>query len=331
MKPRPVDAAAIERAAELLRKGGLVALPTETVYGLAADAESEAAVRALFAAKARPIDHPVIVHVEGVDALNDWGRDVPEAAYVLARTFWPGPLTLVLKRGTRAKDIITGGQDTVGLRAPAHPWTRAVLRQFGGALAAPSANSFGRVSPTTAQHVVDDLGVKPRGKVDLILDGGACALGIESTIVDLSGAAPALLRPGSITREQLQRVIDREVVDAGASAPRAPGRLEKHYAPRTQIIILPADKLAEKLAIPGRQRLAVLAPLHVLQNCRATVKLALAASENADEYARLLYANLHRLDAAGADCLVIAAPPPGPQWEAVRDRLRRAEAGGTKT
>ena len=329
MNTRPVDAAAIERAVQILRDGGLVAIPTETVYGLAADADSEAALRALFAAKGRPADHPVIVHIEGAESLHEWARDIPETAHALARAFWPGPLTLVLKRTTRAKDIVTGGQDTVGVRAPSHPWMRAVLRAFGGALAAPSANSFGRVSPTTAQHVLDDLGIKPRGKLDLILDAGACALGIESTIVDLSGDAPTLLRPGAITREQLQRAIGRRVVEAGPRAPRASGRLDKHYAPRTPLEVMPADEVAKRLAVPGSERLAVLAPLHLFENCRAVVSLAIAAADHADDYARSLYANLHRLDTSGADRLVIAAPPGGPQWEAIHDRLRRAEAKAT--
>jgi len=327
MNTRPVDAAAIERAAQVLRDGGLVAIPTETVYGLAADADSEAAVRALFAAKGRPADHPVIVHIEGAESLPEWARDIPDGAHVLTRAFWPGPLTLVLKRAARASDIVTGGQDTVGVRAPSHPWMRAVLRSFGGALAAPSANSFGRVSPTTAQHVLDDLGIKPRGRLDLILDAGACALGIESTIVDLSGDAPALLRPGSITREQVQRAIGCRVVDASTRAPRASGRLDKHYAPRTPLAVMPANEIAEKLAAAGSERFAVLAPLHVFENCRARVALAIAAADHADEYARALYANLHRLDAIGADRLLIAAPPSGAPWEAVGDRLRRAEAG----
>lgn len=330
MNTPPVDAAAVEHAASVLRNGGLVALPTETVYGLAADADNEAAMRALFAAKRRPSDHPVIVHIEGAESLNDWASGIPDAAHVLARTFWPGPLTLVLKRTARAKDIVTGGQDTVGLRSPSHPWMRAVLREFGGALAAPSANSFGRVSPTTAQHVIDDLGVKPRGRIDLILDGGACPLGIESTIIDLSGDAPMLLRPGSITLEQLQGAIGRQVFDADARAPRASGRLEKHYAPRTPLAVMPAEELAKALATPGNERLAVLAPLHVLQNCRADVVLAIAAAERAEGYARSLYANLHRLDTRGANRLLIATPPAGPQWEAVHDRLRRAEAGARK-
>ena len=321
-----IDPIAIERAAEVLRSGGIVALPTETVYGLAADADNEDAVRKLFAAKGRPADHPVIVHVGGTDAFDDWAKDVSDDARALGRTFWPGPLTLVLKRAARASDVVTGGQDTVGLRAPVHPWARAVLHAFGGALAAPSANSFGRVSPTTAQHVIDDLGIKPCGKIDLILDGGACPVGIESTIVDVSGAEPTLLRPGSITREQLQRTLGRDVADAGAEAPRASGRLEKHYSPRTPLSVISADELVALLAAPASQRLAVLAPLSLLENCRAKVALAIAAPDRADEYARLLYSSLHRLDTSGADRLVAAAPPTGPQWEAVNDRLRRAQA-----
>lgn len=329
MDTPPVNADQIKHAAATLRAGGLVALPTETVYGLAADADSEAAVRALFAAKGRPADHPVIVHIDGLSDIHLWAREVPQSALMLARAFWPGPLTLVLKRTARAQDFITGGQDTVGLRAPRHPWMRAMLHEFGGALAVPSANSFGRVSPTTAQHVIDDLGTKPRGKIDLILDGGMCAVGIESTVVDLSGDAPALLRPGSITRAQLQNVIRCPVVDAGPLAPRSSGRLEKHYAPRTPLEVLPAEKLAAMLATGGRQQFAVLAPLDLLRNCRADVIVAIAAAEDADEYARLLYANLHRLDQSGADVIAIAAPPSGPQWDAVHDRLRRAAARPT--
>ena len=330
MSTPPIDAFAIERAAEVLRSGGIVALPTETVYGLAADADNEDAVRKLFTAKGRPADHPVIVHVGGADAFDDWAKEVSDDARVLAGTFWPGPLTLVLRRGSRVRDVVTGGQDTVGLRAPAHPWARAVLRAFGGALAVPSANSFGRVSPTAAQHVIDDLGIKPRGKIDLVLDGGACPVGIESTIVDVSGTAPTLLRPGSITRDQLQRALGRPVTDAGADSPRASGRLEKHYSPRTPLWVMPADELAAKLAKPCNARLAVLAPLSLLENSRADIALAIAAASDPDDYARLLYSSLHRLDASGADRMLVAAPPDGSQWEAVRDRLRRAEAG-TKT
>ncbi len=327
MSTPPIDASAIDRAADVLRSGGIVALPTETVYGLAADADNEDAVRKLFAAKGRPADHPVIVHVGGTGAFDEWAKDVSDDARALGRAFWPGPLTLVLKRAARVRDVVTGGQDTVGLRAPVHPWARALLHAFGGSLAAPSANSFGRVSPTTAQHVIADLGIKPRGKIDLILDGGACPVGIESTIVDVSGAEPTLLRPGSITREQLQRALGRRVTDAGADAPRASGRLEKHYSPHTPLSVMSADELAAKLAKPGNERLAVLAPLGLLENCRADVALAIAAPDRADDYARLLYSSLHRLDTSGADRVLVAAPPAGPQWAAVSDRLRRAQAG----
>ncbi len=321
-----VDREQIARAVAILKRGGLVAVPTETVYGLAADAENETAVRAIFEAKGRPADHPVIVHIAEANQVPLWAREIPGPARALAAAFWPGPLTLVLKRSDRSSDLITGGQDTVGLRCPAHPWARALLQAYGGALAAPSANSFGRISPTTADHVRGDLGEKPAGRVDLILDGGPCPLGIESTIVDLSGSAPSILRPGAITQDMLERTLGMAIPVADASAPRASGRLEKHYAPRTPLEIVPADQLHARIEELADLRLAVLAPLrpaapapHVLMWC--------SAAPNADDYAQALYAELHRMDAAGADRLLAAAPPSGPEWVAVRDRLWRAEAG----
>ncbi len=329
---RPVDHAAIERAARVLARGGLVAFPTETVYGLGADADNEAAVRAIFAAKGRPADHPVIVHVLDAAALDAWARDVPESARKLAATFWPGPLTLVLKRAPRAMDVITGGQDTVGLRAPAHPWAHALLEAFAGtdrtkAIVAPSANSFGRISPTTAAHVRADLGEKPAGKVDLILDGGACPVGIESTIVDLSAAAPRLLRPGAVTRGELEAVLGVPVRDAGRDAPRASGRLESHYAPRTPLELVEPAQLAARInALRGR-RLAVLAPAQALLDRTRDVVLRLIAPAQPAEYARRLYALLHELDAAGAERILVVRPPSGADWEAVHDRLLRAQAG----
>lgn len=327
MQIPPVDTAAIARAAAILRGGGLVAVPTETVYGLAADAENEAAVRAMFAAKGRPADHPVIVHVAAPDALETWAREVPTAACTLAAAFWPGPLTLVLKRSARARDVVTGGQDTVGLRCPAHPWAQALLKAFGGALAAPSANSFGRISPTTAEHVRADLGEKPDGRVDMILDGGACPVGIESTIVDLTGDAPVLLRPGSITRSALEQVLGVPVADAGHEAPRASGRLEKHYAPRTPLEVVAVDRLGSRLAALFHLRVALLGPEDVLSTLRAPVAVKVVAPADAESYGRALYANLHALDAAGAERIVVACPPDGPEWSAIRDRLQRAQAG----
>jgi L-threonylcarbamoyladenylate synthase len=330
MSTPPVDAREIDRAVAVLRQGGLVAMPTETVYGLAADADNADAVRAVFAAKGRPADHPVIVHVADETALDRWARVVPDGARALATAFWPGPLTIVLPRSARASDLITGGQESVGLRCPAHPWAHALLAAFGGAVVAPSANSFGRLSPTTAAHVLADLGVKPSGKIDLVLDGGPCPVGIESTIVDLSGAAPRLLRPGLITREQLQQVLGRPVETADEDAPRAPGTLEKHYSPRTPLALVAPEALRARIAELSPRRLAVLAPALYLEPSDSHVVLALPAADDPDGYARFLYANLHRMDASGADQLLIAEPPRGPDWLAIHDRLNRAQAGAAR-
>ena len=332
----PVDRAAIARAIDVLDSGGLVAVPTETVYGLAADADSPDAVRAIFVAKGRPQDHPVIVHVADVQALDAWAARVPAAARLLAQTFWPGPLTLVLPRALRAHDGLTGGQDTVGLRCPAHPWVRALLAAWcerrvdpGAALAAPSANSFGRISPTTAAHVRADLGEKPAGKVDVILDGGSCPVGIESTIVDLSHASVRLLRPGNVTRAQLEAVLGGPVVDADAAdAPRAPGRLAQHYAPRTPLELVEQGALSARVNALRGTRIAVLAPAMALLDWTGDVVLRLIAPAAADEYARRLYALLHQLDAAGAQRILVARPPRGPQWDAIHDRLERAKING---
>lgn len=331
---RAIDAAQIARAVQVLAAGGLVALPTETVYGLAADADSPAAVRAIFAAKGRPADHPLIVHVQDARALDAWARAVPASARALTRAFWPGPLTLVLARSGRAHDAVTGGQETVALRAPAHPWARALLAAWceqrgdvAAALAAPSANSFGQISPTTAAHVRADLGEKPHGKVDLILDGGPCPVGIESTIVDLSTDTPRLLRPGAVMRSELEAVLGLAVVDAGADAPRASGRLPRHYAPHTPLELVEATRLPARVNELRGRKIALLAPPLALFDRTADVVLRLIAPPSAAEYARRLYAFLHELDAAGAERILIAWPPAGPEWEAVRDRLRRAQAG----
>jgi len=329
-----VDAAAralIARAAGVLAHGGLVAFPTETVYGLGADADDRAAVAAIFAAKGRPADHPVIVHVQDALALDAWARDVPAAALALAQRFWPGPLTLVLKRSARAHDGLTGGQDTVGLRSPAHPWARALLAAFcatrddaTAALAAPSANSFGRISPSRAEHVRADLGEKPNGRIDLILDGGPCPVGIESTIVDLSTERPRLLRPGAITRAQIEAVLGTPLAQADETAPRAPGRLEQHYAPRTPLELVEPGRLPARVNELRGTKLAVLAPAAALLDRTADIVLRLIAPADPQEYARRLYAMLHELDAADAQRILIAQPPAGPDWEAVADRLRRA-------
>ena len=334
----PITEAAIAQAIQVLARGGLVALPTETVYGLAADAQNEAAVRAIFAAKGRPADHPLIVHIAATPdlaaALEPWSTAPSEAARALARAFWPGPLTLVVPRSARVLDVVTGGQDTVGLRCPSHPGAQALLQAYaartGHALAAPSANSFGRISPTTAAHVRADLGEKPQGKVDLVLDGGPCPVGIESTIVDCTGPQVRLLRPGSITAAQLQAVLGYPVqgLSADAPAPRVSGRLPAHYAPRTPLELVDIDQLPARLTQLQGKRIAVLAPAtaNVTAN-RAHAHAYRPAPEAAADYARALYALLHELDAAGAQRLLIARPPTGPAWDAIHDRLTRAAAG----
>jgi L-threonylcarbamoyladenylate synthase len=284
------------------------------------------AVRAIFAAKGRPADHPVIVHVPDEDAIELWATAVPPAAHALAQAFWPGPLTLVLKRGPAVSALITGGQDTVGLRCPAHPWARALLKAFGGGVAAPSANRYGRISPTSAQHVVEDLGLKPDGAVDMVLDGGACPVGIESTIVDLSSPAPRLLRPGAVTRRQLEDVLGVPLESGTVGSPRVSGALEKHYAPRTPLEVAPVGQVAERVAASAPRAVAVLAPDWAVRTA-PNLRLHLLASDRPSEYARTLYDNLRRLDASGSARLIIAEPPHGPDWEAVHDRLKRASAG----
>lgn len=257
MTTPPVDLQAVERARAILEAGGLVALPTETVYGLAADADNEAAVTATFEAKGRPKDHPLIVHVCGPEAIDAWAEDVPESARVLARAYWPGPLTLVLKKKPRCGLFVTGGQDTVALRCPSHPWAHALLKAFAGptmkGLTAPSCNTFGRISPSCAEHVREDLGVKPEGKLDMILDGGPCEFGIESTMVNLSSGEPTILRHGVVTREMLEETLGCPVPDAGSNAPRASGRLKSHYAPRTKLELVIPRTFAERVAAWTRE------------------------------------------------------------------------------
>jgi L-threonylcarbamoyladenylate synthase len=318
-----VTQTAISRAAALLGAGELVAFPTETVYGLGADAANPEAVRKVFAAKGRPASHPLIVHIADAAQLEGWAREVPAFALVLAQKFWPGPLTLVLKRDPRVPDAVTGGQDTVALRVPAHPLARQLLRAFGGGVAAPSANRFGRVSATTAAHVREEFG----DAVACVLDGGAADVGIESTIVDCSGAAPVLLRPGMITPRQLETALGRPLAAPDARAPRVSGSLDRHYAPRTPLMLMEGDlviELARSLHRQGK-RVAVLART-ALQPLIAELVWRAAPADVAG-YAHDLYANLRDLDRAGCDVMLVEQPPEGADWLAVRDRLQRAAAG----
>jgi len=307
----------MHRAAQILRAGGLVAFPTETVYGLGADASSARAVARLYAVKRRPADHPVIVHFADAVRAFEWAREVPDAARALAARFWPGPLTVILQRSARAADFVTGGQDAVGLRVPSHPVAQALLREFGGGVAAPSANRFGRVSPTTAAHVRVDLGAD----VDLILEGGDAEVGIESTIVDLSRGAPVLLRPGHVTRGQLEAALGAAVALKDAGAPAHSGGLERHYAPRTPTRLVATHALDAEIARRGAS-CAVLA----FSRPDERVDYWLRMPREPAAYAQRLYAALRELDEAGCAEILVEAPPQDPAWAAVRDRLVRAAA-----
>jgi L-threonylcarbamoyladenylate synthase len=317
---RMVSDSDIDAAVAVLKRGGLVAFPTETVYGLGADASNPEAIARLYAAKGRPTAHPVIVHLADASQLGDWARDVSSDARALADAFWPGPLTIIVKRATHVHDAVTGGQDTVGLRVPAHPVAHALLERFGGGIAAPSANRFGQVSSTTAHHVRSEFGQT----VDLVLDGGPSEVGIESTIVDVSGAVPVVLRPGHISPAEIGQVIDKPLGSAGQPGPRAPGTLARHYAPATPLMVIESDLLPELAASLVRQgkRVAVLARRLVKPSLPGLVWLT--APVDAAAYAHELYAKLRELDAAGCEMLLVEEPPREPAWAAIADRLARA-------
>ncbi len=297
-----MDVSLIQEAVRVLRKGGLVAFPTETVYGLGADADNPKAVQAVFRVKGRPQNHPLIVHLGQKGQMGEWGIEIPEGAQRLADRFWPGPLTLVVKKASRVLGIVTGGQETVALRVPGHPVALKLLREFGGGLAAPSANRFGKVSPTTADHVRQDLGCE----VDFILDGGPCEVGVESTIVDFSSAAPAILRPGGVTREQLEAALGIPVPVVSGGDVRVSGQLESHYAPRARVMVVVPEEAAARAETIRREG-------------KRTVLLSLD-----DVSAQKVYASLRRADESGAEVIVVPLPADEGLGLAVADRLRKA-------
>jgi L-threonylcarbamoyladenylate synthase len=310
-----------DTALALLRAGRLVAVPTETVYGLAGDAANPAAVRAIFAAKGRPTDHPLIVHLPSAERMTDWARDIPDAAWTLARAFWPGPLTLLLPRGPHAPAEVTGGRPTIGLRVPAHPMLLELLRTFGSGLAAPSANPYRRLSPTTAEQVLDGLS----GRIDAVLDGGPCSVGLESTIVDLTGPVPRIVRAGPIGRTELEAVLGTPVEHPERHAAAVPGNVAVHYQPHTPLHLLPTELLRSRLAqLPADARVVVLHhSCDALPPSRGLIGALKLPSTKAD-YARLLYRCLHEADALGASALWLETPPQGEDWRDVHDRLARA-------
>ena len=308
------DAAAIVDAAKNLLSGNLVAFPTETVYGLGADACNKEAVAKIYAAKGRPVDHPLIVHVASMDALGDWAEEVPEYAISLARDFWPGPMTLVVRRAAIAADFITGGQETVGIRVPNHPVTLALLEAFtqigGKGIAAPSANRFGNVSPTTAQAVEDELG-KYLADADLILDGGSCDVGVESTIIDCTGDFPRILRPGGVTAEMIEQSTALEVSSSADSQIRVSGSLESHYSPRATVLL-------DEIPLAGQGFIA----MADVASDEGVVRLAEPTTH--EEFAQVLYAALRAADEKGLATVVVQQPLGTGIGIAIRDRLKRA-------
>jgi L-threonylcarbamoyladenylate synthase len=329
MSKLALDWPAIRAAALKLEEGGLVAFPTETVYGLGADAENPAAVARIYAAKGRPSNHPVIVHVAPDADIGYWAAAIPEEARKLIDAFWPGPLTLILKRAAHIPDAVSGGQDSVGLRCPSHPVARALLQTFKGGkggVAAPSANKFGHVSPTTAQHVRDEFGAGPDNLVDCVLDGGPSEVGIESTILDLSrmdSHGPVLLRPGQLSAARIAEVIGMEALLPDAAAPRASGTLEAHYAPGTPVALIERERLPDlllQLSSLGRRVALIRRASPTASNVLAQMELPATP----DGYAHGLYAALRTMDAVNADLILIESLPSDSEWHGVNDRLRRA-------
>ena len=323
----------ILRAAEILASGGLVAFPTETVYGLGADAENPAAVAAIYAAKGRPANHPVIVHLAPEADLGYWVKDIPVEAQKLIGAFWPGPLTLILKRADHIPDAVSGGQDSIGVRCPSHPVAQALLRAFKGGqggIAAPSANKFGRVSPTTAEHVREEFDEELRagGLVQMVLEGEQSEVGIESTILDLTRLqthGPVLLRPGHISLDQLTAVlgVTPATPQQDNSAPRASGTLEAHYAPQTPVVLVDKEELNSTLQQlhAAHKKVAV---LHYLDQALEGLSAQIQLPNHPAKFAHELYASLRELDHANADVILVQTLPNSIEWEGVRDRLRRA-------
>ena len=328
------DPAAIEQAAQRLAAGGLVGMPTETVYGLAADAGNASAVSRIFTAKGRPSDHPLIVHIPPAEA-GDWrasvaqlAHSVPDFAVALMAAFWPGPLTLILPRRPEVAAVAAGGQDSVGVRCPAHPVAQSLLKaaRAHGVLgvAAPSANRFGRVSPTTAAHVAEEFAELGDEQL-LILDGGACPVGIESTIVDCSRGHPVLLRPGMLTAAQIEAAAGQPLRERDEAAPRASGTLESHYAPRAKVRLMPGEQIQAALDVLGQEARHIAVYTRTTQRAaRAVVQRRMPA--DAAACAQELFAVLRELDATGVKLIWVETPPEGAEWDGVRDRLQRAAA-----
>ncbi len=326
MPPSVNRSDSIVHAVRVLRSGGLVVFPTETVYGLGADAENVGAVERIFAVKGRPATHPLIVHIGASEQVQDWADGLLEPARLLAERFWPGPLTLVLRRSNRVPLAVTGGLETVAVRVPDHPVALELLQAFGGGVAAPSANRFGSVSPTSARHVREALGARLRTAVDFVLDGGSCHVGVESTIVDCTGEHVSILRPGGVTREDLEGALGCSVPRCAHGSIRTPGQYPSHYAPRARVILVEPDELAaeaQRLQVQGC-RVGVLTPRAFEHTVAGQVMHMLVVPEPMSRYAQKLYDLLREFDRRGCDVIVATCPPQEGLGLAIVDRLRRA-------
>lgn len=310
----------LNKAVLILQQGGLVAMPTETVYGLAADAKNPAALKKIFHAKGRPVDHPLIVHIADISQLDEWAVDVSKQALLLANAFWPGPLTLILKKAHQVTDIVTGGQDTIGIRIPNHPVAHELLKKFGSGVAAPSANRFGRISPTTAAAVREELG----DTVDLILDGGQCEVGLESTIVDVSGDELRVLRPGMITPQQIEDVLHQHLTSERKNMPRVSGSLESHYAPETKTVLMSTAEIQAYLQTNRSQVAVICREKSELVSLQVEGMCVVTMPDDAVKYAHDLYKVLRDLDKKHFKQIMIENPPEDSEWLAIRDRLYRA-------
>jgi len=308
----------ISRAVGILRAGGLVAIPTETVYGLAADASHPEAIQKIFHAKQRPMTHPLIVHIGDISQLSDWAINISSEALLLARSFWPGPLTLILKKAPQVHSLVTGGQETIGLRIPNHPLALAVLKQLGQGIAAPSANRFGRISPTTAEAVREELGEA----VDYVLDGGQCDVGVESTIVDMSSHPPMILRPGMITTTQIEQVLQMTLASQKKNTPRVSGSMESHYAPTTNTELMSTNDLKIFLNTPHEDIAFII--WSDLNNINVNQKNLKSISKNPRLYAHDLYQTMRELDKKNLKKIIIEKVPETSEWAAIIDRLQRA-------
>jgi L-threonylcarbamoyladenylate synthase len=315
----------IDHAVQVLRSGGLVAFPTETVYGLGADVRNEVALKRIFSVKQRPGDHPLIVHIASVELLTRYASNIPEEAWQLAERFWPGPMTLILKARPDVSRVVTGGQDTIGLRIPAHLIALSLLSAFGHGIAAPSANRFGRISPTRASHVVDELG----DSVDCILDGGACEVGLESTIVNLSGTQPGLLRPGAITQTQLEEILGKLSTVKRGKVPRVSGSHASHYSPQTPLRLIDSGQLEQSVeeAERSQTKIAVMSsrprPTDAVNSPWVHTDWV-QMPDNHRDYGRMLFACMRELDESGCTQIFVEQPPLTAEWAAVNDRLSRA-------